>query len=43
MIDQSLPCIADTEAARRENARPVHAVRPAGLDDLLAALPGPQG
>jgi leucyl aminopeptidase len=43
MIDQSLPCIADTEAARGENARPVHAVRPAGLDDLLAALPGPQG
>ncbi len=42
MIDQSLPCIADTEAARGNHARPVHAVRPAGLDDLLATLPAAQ-
>jgi leucyl aminopeptidase len=47
MIDQSLPCCPDTEAARLDSAgagtaRPVHAVRPAGLDALLAALPATQ-
>jgi leucyl aminopeptidase len=42
MIDQSLPCIADTEAARGTHARPVHAVRPTGLSTLLAALPAAQ-
>ncbi len=35
MLEQNLDCIADTD----ENARPVYTVRPAGLAQLLEALP----
>ena len=38
MLDQKLNCIVDTP----ENTRPVHAIRPDGLDAFLATLPSNQ-
>ncbi|MBN8892898.1 MAG: leucyl aminopeptidase family protein [Rhodospirillales bacterium] len=42
MIDQSLPCIAESDTPRDPLARPVHAVRPEGLAAFLAGLPDEQ-
>lgn len=42
MIDQDLDCIVDPSSPEAATARPLHAVRPGGLEAFLGALPSAQ-